>query len=90
MVMMWGFCGGVVLDDEGFIVEVIENILLFVVLIVNGGFILVVILWWDGVIIVKNVFDVDVEVSFVVLVSGLNVDFMKEYNDKVIWLIDGF
>ncbi len=47
-------------------------------------------LWWDGVVIAKNITDIQAEAAFRVAMEGLDREMVQAHNPDAIWLIDGY
>ena len=47
-------------------------------------------LWWDGIVIAKNISDVEADAAFRVAMEGLDLQMVQAHNEDAIWLIDGY
>ncbi len=47
-------------------------------------------LWWDGIVIAKNISDVEAETAFRVAMEGIDTEMVQANNDAAVWLIEGF
>ncbi|MBX2878558.1 MAG: extracellular solute-binding protein [Granulosicoccus sp.] len=87
---MWGSRAGSLLDEEGAVEGVAENIGFAAAPTVGGGSTPASTLWWDGFTIAKNVSDEDAEATFQILAGSLNADMANTNGDDAVWLIDGY
>lgn len=87
---MWGSRAGSVIDDEGAIEGVAENVGFAAAPTVGGGTAPATTLWWDGFTIAKNVSDADAAATFQVLASSLSADMANANGEDAVWLIDGY
>ena len=87
---MWGSRAGALIDDEGAIEGVVENVAFAAAPSVAGGSTPATTLWWDGFTIAKNASDADAEATFQALAASLTADMANANGEDAVWLIDGY